>query len=880
MSLQPGTRVGSYEIVAPIGAGAMGEVYRARDLTLGRDVAVKVIAAHLLTDASHVSRFDREARLLAALNHPNVAAIYGVERTGGIQALILELVDGPTLADRLSAGPVPLADVLNIAAQIAAALEAAHARGIVHRDLKPANIKLTKESGAKVLDFGLAVAAAGSSAQLATVEATSEGTFTGTAPYMSPEQARGEILDTRTDIWAFGCILFEMLARRRAFPGENTADVIAGVLTREPDWGALPRETPPLVARLARRCLQKDARQRLHSIADARLDLEEAMASGPAAAVTGPEGGPRRRAAWSLPLMLSATAITVALATHLLTSRAPAPSSGPYPAAAFGLPDPAGESLYLFVDPVRLSPDGTRIAMVTNSSEGRSRIWLRSLDALTPEPLEGTDGATFPFWSPDGRSLAFNAAGQLKVIELSTRTVRRAADTPTLVGGGAWSRNGTLLFTQGMGQGLGVVPAVGGEVQPVTFLDASRGEVYHGAPHFVGDGDGFIYFAKSTNPGQSAVMFGRLGTDGTRRILALESPAVYASPGHLIYGRGSELVAHKFDATRGELEGDPIVIADRLWNSSGFVVITASANGVLAFAPRRTPTTQLTWVGPEGRPLEAIGEPGEWVHVELSPDERWIAAERLDARTGTGAIWVGDVQQKTFSRLSADTGWDIAPVWSPDAAWLAFGSSRRGGSDLFRKRLDATDTEILLASEALKQPTDVLADGTVVFTGVSTATGADVWEVRPGAGEAARPVVQGRFNESTARISPDEQWLAYVSNESGRTEVYVRHYGREGGRWRVSQNGASQPRWRRDGRELFFVDEDGTLMAADIAAGAAFRAGVPRSLLLGTTRDIMGGRFTYDVADSGRRFLVNRATGAETVPAVAVVLNWTARLRK
>jgi len=897
--MPPPARFGPYEVRGSLGAGGMGEVYRALDADLGREVAIKVLAADIAADPASQGRFEREARALAALNHPNIATLYGVERAGNVRALVMELIEGDTLADRLTRGPLAAAEALPIARQIAEAIEAAHARGIVHRDLKPANIKITAAGAVKVLDFGLAkaiepgaaLARSGvgvgtdltSSPTYSDPGATERGVILGTTSYMSPQQARGQPVDRDVDIWAFGCVLYEMLAGKRAFAGDTASDIVASVLQREPDWSLLPASTPATVARLVKRCLEKDPSRRLRDIADARFAIEDALASPGSASgamsAVGPADNAMQRSRW--PMVVAAVMLAVGVAVGMLGQRALGTRGRAAPdphAVVFSLTAPPGESLYLFVHPVVLSPDGRQMAIVTNGPDGQPRLWLRSLDEPAPRRVEGADGAMFPFWSPDGRSLGFIARGELRVMELASRSVRTVAVASTTVPifGGDWNRDGTLLFADGAA-GLKLVPTGGGTPVPIPSPGPSADLVLASEPQFLPDGRHFIYFAGSPVSGRGAMMLGRLDSQERSVLLKADTRAIYSPPGFLVYVREGDVIAQRFDASSLALSGDPVVIARNAWLGTGLTGVSVSETGVVAFAAERAPTTQLTWIDRAGTTLGTLGDPGRWIHVALSPDGKAVAAERLDERTGAGVTWTMDAARGAASRLSLRPGWTMVPVWSPHSDRIALAAT---GASIFLDIIIASADgsgreEVVHKADGLANPTDWLPDGSgLVFNTSTTTATSDIFTVGIAPGGKSAPLVQTPFNEAFGKISSDGRWLAFASNESGREEIYVRQLSGGFGRWRVSQNGGTQPRWRADGRELFFVSKTNRIMAAAISAGAAFDAATPVELPIETEVDLNGGRYVYDVTDQGRRFLVIRRTSQEQPLPITVVLNW------
>jgi eukaryotic-like serine/threonine-protein kinase len=886
-ALGSGARLGPYEVCSLLGAGGMGEVYRARDTKLRREVAIKILPRVFTADPDRLARFEREARLLAALNHPNIGAIYGFEEAPSapsdgadhLQGLVLELVEGATLADKLaasvkaSAHGLAVAEAVGIARQVADALDAAHEKGIVHRDLKPANIKITPDGVVKVLDFGLAKSTGSSGAghhgpaaapPPMDPDGTKDGLILGTAGYMSPEQARGRPTDKRTDIWAFGCVLYEMLAGRAAFPGETVGDTLAAVLDREPDWAALPASLPPTVRRLLGRCLEKDPRRRLRDIADARMDLDDATdpMAGPAPA------GARRgsRMAWTAAAVCAAVALGLGI-RHLRT--APAAAAPP---VRFSISSPPNATLtantHAFVP--TLSPDGRRLAFVAQRA-GTRLIWVRSLDALEAEPLAGTEGATYPFWSPDSRRLGFFVSNVLKTIEVGGGPARTLCEAPAYPTGGTWSQQGVIVFSGG---GLFSVPASGGSPAP---LPAAEGR--HRLPAFLPDGRRFLYWVAPSN----GVWLGSLDSDEKTRLLTADSQAVYAAPGWLLFVRGGTLVAQPFDAARGTLSGAAAPIAEQVVTSlHQAAAFSASQTGTLAY---RTGTlavpTQLTWVDRAGRRLGTVGRPARYRNPALSPDGTRLAVEMTDVDQRTQDLWVVELARDTSTRFTFDPHDDVYAAWSPDGAWIMFGSDRDGMFNLYRKRANGSGgDELVLKSPADMVPYSWTPDGSAVLyrtTGLSINMGI-LSMVGP---RTPRPFLPAPYNVTTGMVSPDGRWVAYQSFESGKGEVYVQSFPRpEGGKWQISESGGIHPRWRGDGRELFYYSVDGRLMAVPIRSDDALAAGAPVPLfearLLNGGTTAWGFRQQYEVTRDAQRFLLNLPLEEASPPSITVVVDWTA----
>jgi len=893
--------IAHYRITAKIGEGGMGEVYRATDTKLGREVAIKVLPEAFAQDADRMARFAREAQVLASLNHPNIAAIYGVEE----RALVMELVEGPTLS-----GPMAIEEALPIARQIAEALEYAHEKNVVHRDLKPANIKVTPDGRVKVLDFGLAKALSSESVRgdpasspTLTMRATVAGVIMGTAAYMSPEQARGAVTDKRADIWAFGVVFYEMLTGRQMFAGDTISDTLAAVLRADFDWAALPPETPPAIRRLLRRCLERDRKRRLCDIGDARLEIEEALAApeSPAPSPSAPLRASSRVRWWLAGVSLAALAGLAVAVVHFSET---APEAVP---VRFQIPLPEKTQLAIG-SRLAVSPDGRWLAFNALGADGKFQIWVRSLDSLEARPLAGTEGAACVFWSPDSRWIAFGADGKLKKIEAGGGPPQTLCNTPVALTGGAWNRDGDILFS-GLGSGGGLlrVSQAGGAVSTVTTLDRSRLESAHGLPQFLPDNRHFLYFALSSVPENYAVCVATLDGKEAKRILSTGAQAVYvplsAKPssakneeGHLLFLREGTLLAQPFDSRSLMLTGDAFPIAEQVWSYRTFGVFSASRNGVLAYrAGTRQAYPQLTWFDREGKPLGDLGPSADYTDVTLSRDGRLVAVSQSDPQ-GNRDIWNVNVARGVFTRFTFDPAPETAPVWSPDASRLVFASGRDGPDNLYQKETGGTrNEETLLKSNLPKRPLDWSSDGQFLIYGVTDpTTKADLWILPLEGDRKPRPFLQTPYNEAQAQFSPGPpgapRWVAYTSDESGRPQIYVQPFGEgasgAGGKFQVSTGaGGVQPRWRADGKELYYIaNESMNLMAVEVKTSPGFETGIPRALF--TTRiygsALGSSAFRYAVAPDGKRFLIDTETrGEETFSApITVVLNWNAGSRK
>ena len=888
MSVSVGDRLGPYEILAPLGAGGMGEVYRARDTKLKREVALKVLPDLFASDPERMARFQREAEVLASLNHPNIAAIYGLEGN----ALVMELVEGENLG-----GPLPIETALTYARQIAEALEYAHERGIIHRDLKPANVKITPEGVVKVLDFGLAKAIEDpgpasdpASSPTLTLGATRMGVILGTAAYMSPEQASGKTADRRSDIWSFGAVLYEMLAGKRAFVGESVSDTLATVLKLEPEWDALPAGTPASVRKLVRRCLTKDRKQRLQAIGEARIALENPRGDEPAAPVT---GGTGHRFLW--PVCLAAAVFAVALAALALIHFREKPPVADV--VRFQIPAPEKSNINYGA---YLSPDGRRIVFSARGPNGQTVLWVHSLDSLESRPLAGTEGVVeTQFWSPDSRFIAFSVPGKLKKVEASGGPPQTVCDLPAPLRGGAWSRDGVIAFGI-LRKGLMRVSEAGGAASPLTTLDSSGQEVLHAVYSFLPDARHFIYARSSAAVEKRGIYLGSLDAkpeqQGSRRLVATDSNAVYAPSsdpalGHLLFVREGSLMAQAFDARKLEMAGDAVPIAEGL-PDAGRPQFSVSSTGVLVYRTGGAgpSTNQLTWFDRAGKNLGTVGEPGQYNTLAISPDGTRVAFDRYAPQSAgrAGDIWLHEFSRGISTQLTFDPGFDGQPAWSPDGSHILFTSNRDGPLNLYQKVASgAGNEEALLKSNEAKPSYDWSPDGRFLLYGVQGQK-VEVW-VLPRTGDDRKPMryLQTESNVIQARFSPDSRWVAYTSDESGKREVYVSPFpAAPGVKWMVSKGGGDQPRWRRrDGKELFYISPDRKMMAVEVStASGAVQAGIPKALF---PAPIFGGATLdttrYDVTADGQKFLINslatETNSAQSSP-ITVVLNWQAGLKK
>ena len=897
--LSPGVHLGPYEIVAPLGAGGMGEVYKARDTRLDRIVAVKILPAALAADPQFRERFDREARTISQLTHSNICTLHDVGEHDGTAFLVMELLDGQTLAERLERGALPPAQALTIAIEIASALDAAHRAGIVHRDLKPGNVMLTK-SGAKLLDFGLAksaspvVATTGLSMLPTTPpNLTAQGVILGTFQYMAPEQIEGIEADTRTDVFAFGCVLFEMLTGKKAFEGRTRASLLGAILKDEPPRVSTVQPLAPgPIDRVVATCLAKDPDERYQSTGDLLRDLKW-IASG-AAAPTAVTAATSRFGALRMWAFAGTLAVAMAVTGFLAgQSRRPSPTAEPIqftisppPNTTFAPPAGGGTGL---APQVAVSPDGRFVAFVGSGQSGY-QLWLRSISGLDARALAGTEDAMFPFWSPDSRYIGFFANGKLK-------KVRVAGGPPVVLcdaaggRGGTWNHNNVIIFASTT-VFLQRISAEGGVPQTASAPDKTYNESsHHRFPSFLPDGRHFIYTevvgvcCPAPKPGR--IRIGALDTLDAITLLEVESSSAFAS-GHLLFNRAGTLMAQGFDPTSLRFTGDAFPVVEHIGSEgSRYASFSVSDTGVLVTARGLSrPTTRLTWVDRAGRQLGTIGEPAVYQSLALSSDERRVAVAFASGTPENLDIWILDISGGGQTRLTFDPGLDSAPLWSPDDSRIVFQASGEGFPALRQKRVDGTtsDEPLLAPGAGATFATDWSADGRYVIyarRGVGTAASLDVWALPLFGDRKPFPLTQTPSEETNGVISPDNRWFAYQSYEGGQNQIYVRAFPPTGARFQVSKNGGSWPMWRRDGKELFFLSTDSRMMVAGINGTSQFQSGTPTPLFRVATPPSTGtGGRHYGVTKDGQRFLVNIVQEQSGAAPLTVVINWLASVQK
>jgi eukaryotic-like serine/threonine-protein kinase len=893
VTLSAGTRLGPYELVAPVGAGGMGEVYRAKDTRLDRTVAVKVLPAHLSSSPESRQRFEREAKTISQLSHPHICALYDVGREGETEYLVMEYLEGETLSDRLLKGALPFEQVLRYGIEIADALDKAHRQGIAHRDLKPGNVMLTK-SGVKLLDFGLAKAvapaAARSGASLTALptqtgrDLTAEGTILGTFQYMAPEQLEGRDADGRTDLFAFGAVLYEMATGKKAFSGRSQASLISSIMSSEPAAiSTLAPMTPPAFDRVVRTCLAKDPEDRWQTAHDIAVQLKW-VAEGSQGGIAARPAAPRwARLAWGA---FAVAAIAALVLGALLARR------GHEQPAAFrsSILPPEKTSFEFRSSPMAVSPDGQQIAFVAQPAEGARQLWLRAFDALEARPLVGTEGANRPFWSPDSRFLGFFAGGKLKKIAVSGGSPQTLCEAPS-GRGGTWNRDGVILFVPSTGERVYRVADSGGTASPVTRIDESGGEVGHTWPFFLPDGRHFLFVSYAARAPRledaSSVFLASLDSNERRLLFHARSNVAYvpmspaASHGHLLFWQSGALLARPFDAKRLRLTGEAFPVAEqvRFVGASGTAIFSASETGVLAYqSSPHGELSQLLWFDRSGKELESVGRAADYFHPRLSHDGRRIAVAIIDPQTANSDIWVYDLERRVSTRLTFGPAVNIFPVWSPDDERIVFDSNRKGFHDLYQRAASGTgQDELLLSSATHKFPTDWSAvTGLIAF--FTTLPAADIWTLSV-ADRKATPFLATPFQEGSPQFSPDGRWMAYGSTESGTPEVFVQTFPASGGKWQISTGGGFYPRWRRDGKELYYIAPDGELLAVEVATGSGFAAGKPKPLFR-TRIKVFDIGFQYDVSADGNRFLINTLDENAATSSITVMQNWTAELRR
>ncbi len=889
-----GSTLAHYRVTAALGVGGMGEVWRAEDEKLGREVALKVLPEEFAQDPDRMARFEREAKVLASLNHPNIATLFGLESVQGTETdtgtdtvfLAMELVEGEDLSERIKRGAVPVEEATAIALQIAEALEAAHEQGIVHRDLKPANIKLRPDGTVKVLDFGLAKAweTDGADPGLSlsptlTQHATAAGLILGTAAYMSPEQARGMPVDRRADIWSFGVVLWEMLTGRKLFEGHTVSDVLASVLKEAPDLDALPSETPPHIRRLIRRSLDRDAKRRLRDIGEARVALanpeEETSAMG--AAVENEDVNPwRRRLPWIAAGLAAAAAL---LLGALIIGR----STPQRPVIRFDVPSPPGGRFHLAPDnpgPVVVSPDGTMLAYCARGEDGSVQLWVRALDEAEARPMASTDNAQYPFWSPDSRRIGYFANGKLRAVQAVGGPPVALCDASEGKGG-SWSSEGVIVFAPNYNTPLHRVSEAGGESSPITEFDTERGDNSHRHPRFLPDGIHLLYVARTpagSSEGQ-AIMIGSLDGSVNREIMRAPTAVEYAS-GHLLFVRERTLMARPFDAAKLEFSGEAFPVAEvvaLLPPGTVVGVFSSSQNGVLAYqaGDGGESTYRLVWRDREGNEIGSVGEPGLYDEVHIVPGGELAVVGMEEPSASSRDIWVVDLRRDLMTRFSFDPGFEFGLTPTPDGTAVIYSTQINGVYALVKKEIGGSGQgEVLYEWAGEMYPTSVTPDGkSLVFFRGGDTSGYDIWVLPLSGGGEPSLFIKTDHNEDLGMVSPDGKWLAYTSDESGKPEIYVTAFPVRGRMWQISTSGGLSPRWAPDGSEVIYHAADGSLSAVQVESRDEGLFIGNTTLLFNTMVQPEGVHF-WDISPDGEKVLGLETTSSEKTSSLSVVVNW------
>ena len=884
-----GTSLSHFNVTAKLGEGGMGEVYQARDTKLGRDVAIKVLPESVSNDPERMARFEREAQVLASLNHANIAGIYGIEEGDGRRALVMELVEGETLAEWIAKGPIPPEQAYQIALQIAQALETAHEKGIVHRDLKPANVKITPAGQVKVLDFGLAKAlepeaASGSGPSILlslsptlTQQMTEPGLILGTAAYMSPEQARGGAVDKRSDNWAFGAVLFEMLTAKRAFGGETLSDIMATILKEEIDLEVLPANTHSRIREVLTRCLEKDVRNRLQDIGDARIEIEKVVGGAPDETPATGVVSSRGLRLWQ---GIAATLLIAAVGLGFLLWRL---SSVPREVTRAALPAPEGTTFHVNTDypgPATLSPDGRHVAFSAVNEDGDTLLWVRSLGDWGARPLQRTEGAQYPFWSPDSRWIGFFADNKLKKIDPSGGPPVTLCDAA--VGkGGSWSEDNLIVFALGHNTAIYRVSAAGGEPTQITAIDEEGKVDSHRHPWLLPDGRHFLYVAReSQTASEQSIRLGSVEGNIDREVLKASSQAIFVS-GHLLFQREQTLMAQQFDTDKLETVGEAVPIAEDVMNLPGAYkgVFSASENGTLVYLTGlSSQANRLLWIDASGNPLEPLGEEANHSSATLSPDTTRVAAT-LSGDDGQIDIWIYDTDRGLRSRFTFDPGIDGGPVWSPAGDEIVFLSDRQGDFDLYRKRVGGTSAEqLVLQAEGDQFPTGWSADGKLLLYSSSVGAQGDIYALPIADGGDPIPILTTEFDEYHGVLSPDGRWMAYVSEESGASEVYVTSFPTPERKWQISTDGGLRPQWRRNGSEIVYMSVSRSEIWSARVDGSSETFAVLDLRKLADVSLASNPGQDWDITEDLSRLLINPAGDATELAPLSLVLNWDAAL--
>lgn len=899
MSVQIGTKLGPYEIVSPLGSGGMGEVWRAKDTRLDRDVAIKVLPIGFATNDLFRQRFEREAKAISQLNHPNICTLYDVGQvetaassnvltvtgTSTLHYIVMELLEGESLSDRLKKGPLPVHEVLRYGREIASALDAAHRRGIIHRDLKPGNVMLTK-SGAKLVDFGLARTATDVKTPVnvthlptAAEPLTQEGIILGTFQYMAPEQLEGIDVDARTDIFALGTVLYEMATGKRAFVGNSKTSLIAAIVTSQPEpISAVAPLTPPALDHIVQKCLEKDPDLRWQSAHDVASELQWMSEAGSKAGIAVPlmmRRKIRERLLWMLTSAFAILSVLLGIGYFLRAPKTPPPVRASL--------DPPSHSALIPFDELglALSPDGNRLAFVVNEADGGKQIWIRDLSSMSATPVPETNGAWYPFWSPDGQHLGFFANGKLWRVDLRGGSPKALAEAPS-GRGGSWGKNDIILFTNTVRSSIFSIPASGGTPVAVTKYDPKK-EVTHRWPVFLPDSQHFLYVSRTAI---GRLMIGDLKTHESKQLIDDATNALYVKPGYLVYGRSANLYAQKFDADKLTLSGDPVPIVDEklsYWEPKNYVAYAASDNGTIVYLPTFNPKTILRWYDRSGRPLEKIGDPGYVQSPRLSHDGKKIAFIRSDSPSSKSDLWIYDADSGRANRATFKGEAINTPEWSPDGTQMSFlcaPNSVYTQNICIKQLAGGGEVRLLYQSPNWAGTTNWSPDGKkIVFVEQSPQTGNDLWTIDVNDGKP-HVFLQTSFEENEARYSPDGRWIVYISNETGRNEIYVRPADGSQQQWQISNDGGVTPRWKADGSEILFTSPGGDLMSAAVKTTPSFESSQPKILFHLPETPMRDIPIFEDVSADGQKVLLDIPTETRSSVDFHLILNWMSLLQK
>jgi len=886
MSFSQGQTIGPYKILERAGVGGMGEVFKANDTRLDRTVAIKVLPALYQHNQDLQARFEREARAISQLNHPNICTLYDVGYEEGKAYLVLEYLEGDTLSQLLEKGPLETDAAVRYAIEIADALERAHKQGLVHRDLKPGNIIITKD-GAKLLDFGLAKlqiqdgVVEGMSGATQAAPLTGQGTILGTIQYMSPEQLDGKEVDQRSDIFSFGAVLYEMVTGNRAFQGASQASVIAAIMKEQPRAvSEIQPLSPPMLERAIKQCLAKDPDQRWQSAGDLKRTLQWIREGGSQAGIPAPVSTKRRRQL-RLSWIVAAVAICVAAVLGYLQLTATSPTPQVH---QFAITEPQNAQ---FLSWPQISPDGKLLAFMASDSSGATHIWIRPLNSLQAYPLPGTENVHRPFWSPDSRYLAFSDNGQIKKIPAQGGPAVLVGQAPGAADG-SWGSSGIILFDGAQSDSIRQIPASGGAATSATTIDHEHGDLYHAWPSFLPDGNHFLYLAvgdtNAVNGLNSMLHVGSLDGSVDKALFAVQSRVQYSNAGYILHTRDGILFARKFDAKKLEVSGESVPIAQDVFTpSEDRPYFSVSANGILSYVNQGAEgNSKLVWFDRSGRKLGEVGEPADYRDLSLSPDGTKLAYTLVDQRTATRDIWVRDLERNVASRLTFGSTDEIWPIWSRDGTWIAYAANPGGFYAIYERQANGLGDARLIYSDshANAGPSQFSADDTYLI-GTRFKGNGDIYQFSLTDTSDYHTLIATPHHEARAQVSPDGKYIAYISDESGPINVYVRSLSAAGGKWQVSPSGGYAPKWRADGKELVYYTKEGDIYSVSVdLTGGEFKAGVPERLFHQPYRP--GGiiQYRYDMTADAQKFLINSSSTNETGRAIVMVMNWPEELKE